>query len=128
MKRGTVIKRNWYAVLILIALSLALLGCRHYVHTTAQGLQQEVQQAYACTLRQDYAAAQQAFSEAEAHARQASKVLGLVVRRTALERVNETMAVLSSYANPDNQADLSVETARACAQIRQMEKSFLGTF
>ena len=29
MKRGTVMKRNWYAVLILIALSLALLGCRH---------------------------------------------------------------------------------------------------
>ena len=121
-------KRNWYALVLLLLLGTGLWWASWYVRDVSAKTQLELRQAYACTLRQDYTAAQQAFSEAEAHARQASKVLGLVVRRTALERVNETMAVLSSYANPDNQADLAVETARACAQIRQMEKSFLGTF
>ena len=61
-------------------------------------------------------------------ARQASKKLGLLVRRNALDRMNETMAVLPQYANPENQADLAVEAARVLAQIDQLEQCFMGTF
>ena len=60
--------------------------------------------------------------------RQASKKLGLLVRRNALDRMNETMAVLPQYANPENQADLAVEAARVLAQIDQLEQCFTGTF
>ena len=59
---------------------------------------------------------------------QGSKKLGLLVRRNALDRMNETMAVLPQYANPENQADLAVEAARALAQIDQLEQCFTGTF
>lgn len=121
-------KRNWYAVTILAFLTIFLLGCQSYVHKTSQSLQNEVRQAYTQTLKLDYQGARKTLAEAQSHAKQASSILCLVVRRTALERVNETMSVLSGYANPDNQADLAVEVARACAQIEQMENSFLGVF
>ena len=121
-------KRNWYAVTILAFLTIFLLGCQSYVHKTSQSLQNEVRQAYTQTLKLNYQGARKTLAEAQSHAKQASSILCLVVRRTALERVNETMSVLSGYANPDNQADLAVEVARACAQIEQMEKSFLGVF
>lgn len=121
-------KRNWYAVAILAFLAIFLLGCQSYVHRTSQSLQSEVRQAYTQTLKLDYQGARKTLAEAQCHAKQASSILCLVVRRTALERMNETMSVLSGYANPDNQADLAVEVARACAQIEQMEKSFLGVF
>ena len=71
---------------------------------------------------------QQAFRQAAHSARQASKKLGLLVRRNALDRMNETMAVLPQYANPENQADLAVEAARVLAQIDQLEQCFTGTF
>ena len=70
----------------------------------------------------------QAFRQAAHSARQASKKLGLLVRRNALDRMNETMAVLPQYANPENQADLAVEAARVLAQIDQLEQCFTGTF
>ena len=72
--------------------------------------------------------AEQAFRQAAHSARQASKKLGLLVRRNALDRMNETMAVLPQYANPENQADLAVEAARVLAQIDQLEQCFTGTF
>ena len=50
------------------------------------------------------------------------------MRRNALDRMNETMAVLPQYANPENQADLAVEAARVLAQIDQLEQCFMGTF
>lgn len=91
-------------------------------------LRAQVQSAYAQTLTQQYPQAQQAFRQAAHSARQASKKLGLLVRRNALDRMNETMAVLPQYANPENQADLAVEAARVLAQIDQLEQCFTGTF
>ena len=107
-------KRNWYAIAILVLLAAVLLGCKQYVSATAGSLRAQVQSAYAQTLTQQYP--------------QASKKLGLLVRRNALDRMNETMAVLPQYANPENQADLAVEAARVLAQIDQLEQCFTGTF
>ena len=118
-------KRNWYAIAILVLLAAVLLGCKQYVSATAGSLRAQVQSAYAQTLTQQY---QQAFRQAAHSARQASKKLGLLVRRNALDRMNETMAVLPQYANPENQADLAVEAARVLAQIDQLEQCFTGTF
>ena len=106
-------KRNWYAIAILVLLAAVLLGCKQYVSATAGSLRAQVQSAYAQTLTQQYPQAQQAFRQAAHSARQASKKLGLLVRRNALDRMNETMAVLPQYANPENQADLAVE-AHGC--------------
>ena len=118
-------KRNWYAIAILVLLAAVLLGCKQYVSATAGSLRAQVQSAYAQTLTQQYPQAQQAFRQAARSARQASKKL---VRRNALDRMNETMAVLPQYANPENQADLAVEAARVLAQIDQLEQCFTGTF
>ena len=118
-------KRNWYAIAILVLLAAVLLGCKQYVSATAGSLRAQVQSAYAQTLTPQ---AQQAFRQAAHNARQASKTLGLLVRRNALDRMNETMAVLPQYANPENQADLAVEAARVLAQIDQLEQCFTGTF
>ena len=114
-------KRNWYAIAILVLLAAVLLGCKQYVSATAGSLRAQVQSAYAQTLTQH-------FRQAARSARQASKKLGLLVRRNALDRMNETMAVLPQYANPENQADLAVEAARVLAQIDQLEQCFTGTF
>lgn len=121
-------KRNLYAVLILLFLGGVLGGCRLYVRHTTQQLQSRVQSAYEQTLRQEYSGARRSFRDAQRECRKASKILGWMVRRTALERVNETMAVLAEYANAENQADLAVETARVCEQIEQLENSFWGSF
>lgn len=79
-------KRNWYAIAILVLLAAVLLGCKQYVSATAGSLRAQVQSAYAQTLTQQYPQAQQAFRQAAHSARQASKKLGLLVRRNALDR------------------------------------------
>lgn len=119
-------KRNWYAALLLLALGALLFGCGKFTKDSTDEMKQNVRAAYACTLRLDYTTAAQQYRVAAEQARQSSALLGLIVRRNLLDRVNESMATLPSYATPDNQADLSVETARVCAQIDQMAQSFLG--
>ena len=116
-------KRNWYAIAILVLLAAVLLGCKQYVSATAGSLRAQVQSAYAQTLTQQYPQAQQAFRQAAHSARQASKKLGLLVRRNALDRMNETMAVLPQYANPENQADLAVEATAEGKSIFAYDKS-----
>lgn len=54
-------KRNWYAIAILVLLAAVLLGCKQYVSATAGSLRAQVQSAYAQTLTQQYPQAQQAF-------------------------------------------------------------------
>lgn len=69
-------KRNWYAIAILVLLAAVLLGCKQYVSATAGSLRAQVQSAYAQTLTQQYPQAQQAFRQAAHSARQASKKTG----------------------------------------------------
>mgnify|MGYP000684784546 CR=1 FL=1 len=56
-------KRNWYAIAILVLLAAVLLGCKQYVSATAGSLRAQVQSAYAQTLTQQYPQAQQAFRQ-----------------------------------------------------------------
>ena len=120
--------RNRYAVLLLVALALALWLAGRYVDRTTAALCSELQAA--CTLAETgrLPQARQAYDCIIARAADASGTLGLLVRRNALDRMNETMAVLPQYANPENQADLAVEAARVLAQIDQLEQCFTGTF
>lgn len=120
-------KRNWYAIAILVLLAGGAAWLQTVCKRHCGSLRAQVQSAYAQTLTQR--TRRRAGFPAAAHsARQASKKLGLLVRRNALDRMNETMAVLPQYANPENQADLAVEAARVLAQIDQLEQCFTGTF
>ena len=57
-----------------------------------------------------------------------SRLLGLFVRRSLLDEINETLGLLEYYVQPDNLADLGAETARVSAQLDQLETSFLAAF
>lgn len=120
-------KRNWYALLILIALAGTVYGTCVLVDDTAAALEQDLRQAYACALVQDYPAARAAYLSINENAMRQSKWLGLLVRRNLLDQLNQTVATLAHYATEDNQADLNVEMARALAQLQQLRRSFIGT-
>lgn len=121
-------KRNWYALTILLVLALFLAGGGWYVQKSTQELYRGVQQAYACTHLQDYDAARTAYYAVAAKAEQQYTGLTLLLRRNLVDQLNQTLATLPSYANPDNQQDLSVENARACAQIKQLQISYFFLF
>jgi len=121
-------KRNWYALGILAALVLLFWAAGRYVTDTTEQMEQELQTAYANTLTGDYELAKTAYQTAAQNALKHSETLVLLVRRNLLEQTNQTLCVLAEYASPDNQADLAVETARACTQIRQLRASFFGRF
>ena len=105
-------RRNWYALLLLMILAIFLSGSATYVRASA--------------LLNDYDGARRAFEATALAARKQGFALRLFVRRTVVDRVEETLAVLPHYAEPDNAADLAVEAARAYALIDQMEASFFG--
>lgn len=119
-------KRNWYALVMLVLLALLLCGSGLYVHTAAQTLEQSIGRAYACTLVQDYGGARRAFCATAALAERQGHWLRLCVRRALVDKLQETVATLPHYAQPDNQADLAVEVARAHAQLEEMASSFWG--
>ena len=91
-------KRNWYAVVILLMLCLLLLAAGRYVDRTTEALVQQVQAAYALAMQGDCPAARRAYG----------------------------MAVLPPCAETDSLADLEMETQRACTQIEQVRQSFFG--
>ncbi len=119
-------KRNWYALLLLMLLAIFLSGSAAYVHGTADRMRREVGTAHADALLGDYDGARRAFAATAQAARQQGFLLRLLVRRAVVDKVDETLAVLPHYALRDNAADLAVETARAYALIDQMEASFFG--
>ena len=54
-------KRNWYAVVILLMLCLLLLAAGRYVDRTTEALVQQVQAAYALAMQGNCAAARRAY-------------------------------------------------------------------
>ncbi|UYJ35328.1 MAG: DUF4363 family protein [Oscillospiraceae bacterium] len=119
-------KRNWYAVVILLMLCLLLLAAGRYVDRTTEALVQQVQAAYALAMQGDCPAARRAYGRAAEKARESSGLLNLLVRRNILDQMNQTMAVLPPCAETDSLADLEMETQRACTQIKQVRQSFFG--
>ena len=103
-------KRNWYAIAILVLLAAVLLGCKQYVSATAGSLRAQVQSAYAQTLTQQYPQAQQAFRQAAHSARQDSKKLGLLVRRNSALRAHFSPACRRFWSG--NPACLSAHPER----------------
>ena len=105
-------KRNLYAVLILLMLCLLLLAAGRYVDRTTAALAQQVQAAYALAIQGDCPAARRAYGRAAEKARENSSLLNLLV--------------LPPCAETDSLADLEMETQRACTQIEQVRQSFFG--
>lgn len=121
-------RRNLYAVLLLCVLGTAVFGSQAYVKACSEELKNCIRESYACTVQGNYAAAKEGFLRTKAIAKQKSSLLSLVVRRSLLDKVNETLSSLPHYAVPDNQADLAVEAARACEQLDQLTDCYNARF
>lgn len=121
-------KRNLYAVLLLAALLAVVYGSGRTVSGCIGLTEQELHAAYRMALDGQYADAAEAYRTTAENSRRRSLVLCLFVRRSLLDKINETLATLEHYALPDNPADLAVETSRAFAQLEQLEESFIAVF
>lgn len=119
-------KRNWYAAMMLALLVLMVSCAGLYMDAISERLRQDVQNAFSCALNGDYDGARRGFATLGAKMEENGLWLRLVVRRTLVDKVEETVATLPHYAQPENQADLAVEAARCCALLDQMEGSFFG--
>lgn len=121
-------RRNWYAALLLLILGIALLTAGWYVKQSTNALTQKLQTAYNYAQEGFYEEAEQAFESAALYGRESSPLWTLLIRRSLVDQLNQTLATLPSYVSPDNLADLSVETARACTQAYQIQQSFFSWF
>ena len=121
-------KRNWYAVLLLLLLGCCVFAAGRYITQTTAAMQESLQAAYALAEQGNCPAAQTAYRQAAAQARRYSRVLLWFVRRNNIEQMNQTLAVLAPCAEPDSLADLEMETRRAEEQIKQIRQSFFGGF
>lgn len=120
--------RNWYAVALLFVLILSLFLSGWYMHTTLEQLDTDLNRAFACAEAGDYRQARQNFLETADKAEQCSHLWVLLVRRSLIDQLNQTLATIPSYATAENHSDLAVETARARAQARQIRQSFFSCF
>lgn len=104
--------RNRYAVILLVVLALTLWLAGRYVNRTTATLCNELQTA--CTLAEtgQMPQAQQAYRAAADNAAQASKVLGMLVRRNLIDQMNQTLSLLPGCAKEENLTDLTLETDR----------------
>ena len=82
-------KRNWYAVAILLVLTLLLAEAGRYVEHTTGILQNRIEAAYALAVQGDYPAARQTYEQAAAQARKGGWALSLleIGRASCRERV-----------------------------------------
>lgn len=120
--------RNWYAALLLAALILLLYSAGRYVDENTQKLTQELDTAYSLAVAGEYDQARQAFREAARHSQESNTIWLLLIRRSLVDQLNQTLATIPSYVSEENLADLAVETARACTQARQIRESFFSWF
>lgn len=119
-------RRNWYAAVLLVILSLTLYGAGTFITSSTQKLHQDLQTAYNYAESGNYAQAEQAFEGAADQARHYSKVWILLIRRSLVDQLNQTLATIPSYVSEENLADLAVETARASTQVEQIRQSFFS--
>lgn len=120
--------RNWYAGILLAILVLILYGAGRYVDENTKALTQELNTAYSYAADGEYVRAEQAFREAAKRNEQNSGIWMLLIRRSLVDQLNQTLATIPSYVSAENLADLAVETARACTQARQIRESFFSWF
>ncbi len=120
--------RNWYAGILLVFLALTLYLSGRYINASTQKLEQDLCAAYRDAETGAYIAAEQAFQKAADKAEESSKIWFLLIRRSLVDQLNQTLATIPSYVSRENMADLAVETARACTQVRQIRQSFFSWF
>ncbi|MDD4850331.1 MAG: DUF4363 family protein [Gemmiger sp.] len=121
-------KRNYYALALLVLLGITVAGTQVYVSGALKSFRQDVTTAYCYAQSGDYPAAKTLLYEISAKAKAQGPWLSLFVRRSLLDKAGETLATLPYYAQADNAADLSVEIFRAYAQLTQIEQSFIAVF
>jgi len=121
-------RRNWYAVALLVLLAIVLYAASRYMNTSTKALDTELGTAYTYAEAQDYDGARAAFTLAACHAEDYSHIWMLLTRRSLVDQLNQTLATIPSYVSEDNMADLAVETARARTQVRQINQSFFSWF
>lgn len=119
-------RRNWYAAGLLVLLFAAVWGAGVYVRTTTAQLDSQLAAAYSYAEQGDYPKARQAYRQTAQAARQAGRLWLLLIRRSLIDQLNQTLATLPHYATEENRSDLAVETARAREQARQIRQSFFG--
>lgn len=120
--------RNWYAGILLAILALVLCSSGRYISTSTQALEQDLRAAYSCAEVGNYDCAKQTFQKVAETAEENSKIWVLLIRRSLIDQLNQTLATIPSYVSRENLADLAVETSRACAQTQQIRQSFFSWF
>ena len=120
--------RNWYATILLAVLFLTLYGAGIYLNRNVQALTQQLDTAYSLAEAGNYRQAQQVYEETAEQSAQSSTVWMLLVRRSLVDQLNQTLATIPSYVSAENMADLAVETSRARAQAQQIRASFFSWF
>lgn len=121
-------RRNWYAAVLLVILAFILYVAGIYMTRTTERLYQDLQTAYSYAESEHYTQAEQAFKNISEQAETYSRVWILLIRRSLVDQLNQTLAAIPSYVSEDNLADLAVETARASTQVDQIRKSFFSWF
>ena len=120
--------RNWYATILLAVLFLTLYGAGIYLDRNVQALTQQLDTAYSLAEAGNYRQAQRVYEETAEQSAQSSTVWMLLVRRSLVDQLNQTLATIPSYVSAENMADLAVETSRARAQAQQIRASFFSWF
>lgn len=120
--------RNWYAGILLVLLAGTLYISGQYINVSTQGLEQDLCAAYHIAETGAYTDAEQSFQKAADKAEENSKLWLLLIRRSLVDQLNQTLATIPSYVSRENMADLAVETARACTQVQQIRQSFFSWF
>ena len=120
--------RNWYATILMAVLFLTLYGAGIYLDRNVQALTQQLDTAYSLAEAGNYRQAQQVYEETAEQSAQSSTVWMLLVRRSLVDQLNQTLATIPSYVSAENMADLAVETSRARAQAQQIRASFFSWF
>lgn len=121
-------KRNWYAVCLLLLLAVTLYSAGRFMNSSTQILQNELDAAYDKATTGDYCEASQLFRGIVLQSEEYSRLWLLLVRRSLVDQLNQTLATIPSYVSEENLADLAVETARAHAQVKQIGQSFFSWF
>lgn len=121
-------KRNLYAAALLVLVGCIVAASGWYVSAAAGQIRSRVEEGYQMALAGRYDQARHSFDKTAAESQGQSRLLALLVRRSLLDEINESLALLGRYSVKDNITDLGAETARVTAQLNQLEESFWAVF
>lgn len=126
--KGCNVRRNWYAAALLLILACVLCSAGKYVTDSTRQLDAELREAYAYAELGRFSEAREAYTAAAHQSKLKSEIWYLLIRRSLVDQLNQTLATIPSYVSEDNLADLAVETARAREQVCQISQSFFSWF